>query len=171
MKEQAQPANDSGKVNPDDISKVAKKALKKIEKDDVENRGGTQEACCNEGVSLVFEDLTGSQELRGMRANDMVEHWSSFPNTWKEIKMSEAQDLANQGYIVVAGAKAGPNETSGHVVVIVPGEEKEGGWGWVPVAMDTGENKRWTSEKISKSWKEDRKQNVRFFLYKGPVNK
>jgi len=73
--------------------------------------------------------------------------------------------LADQGWFVVAGKI----ETgSGHVCVIVSGEMSYStSWGTnVPCAMDTGRNKRHTSEPLSKSWLSEDKEGIEFFVYK-----
>jgi len=51
---------------------------------------------------------------------------------------------------------------SGQVVVIVPGTE-ENGW---PVDMDTGGNKRWTSNGLNHSFGSDKRDDVEYYKYK-----
>ena len=127
---------------------------------------------CNISVNEAFKQLTGSTELEKKVADEMVDHWETSED-WEEIPMSEAQELANKGEFVVAGAQAGPDENMGHVVVIVPGEE-EPSTEWnckVPMAMDTGKGRRWSSRKVSYSWRKERKKDVKFFRYIGPSEK
>lgn len=107
-----------------------------------------------------------------MSPNEMLAHWASSAD-WEEISMRQAQDLANQGHFVGAGAKTGPQKANGHVVVIVPGQET---WSknWeckVPMAMDTGKYKRWSAKRLSYSFCQKDKDGVQFFLYKGPIYK
>jgi hypothetical protein len=87
--------------------------------------------------------------------------------------MNSAHELANEGHFVVAGAKTGPQRANGHVIVIVPGEAA---WSknWkcnVPMAMDTGKWKRWSANRLSYSFCHKDKERIKFFLYKGPINK
>jgi hypothetical protein len=151
----------------------------------IESPGQSCEICIEDG-RLTFKSLKvdesspksptdqQSQEKSNepMSPNAMLEHWSSSTN-WEEVSMSQAQDLANQGHFVAAGAKTGPQKTNGHVVVIVPGKEA---WSksWesnVPMAMDTGKGKRWSTNKLSYSFCKKDKERIRFFLYKGPIHK
>ncbi|MCR9011629.1 hypothetical protein [Gabonibacter chumensis] len=95
----------------------------------------------------------------------MVDHWEAHPEKWESIEMSQAQQLANDGYFVVAGWKSAPGK-SGHVVVVVPGSEQAGWDTRVPVCMDTGSNKKTTSQKLSASFGKSKKSGVKFFKYK-----
>ena len=87
--------------------------------------------------------------------------------------MGEAQALANQGYIVVAGWHSLSDTESGHVALIVPGEEEMSGkWGCkVPMTMDTGEDHRWSCKKLSEGFGKNKKEKTKFYIYKGPTNK
>ena len=80
------------------------------------------------------------------------------------VEMSDSQELANNGNIVIAGTTN--SSGSGHVVMIVPGTEvTSGSWGGqVPVAMDTGPNKKWSSKGIY-SWSSSSKDDIGFFKY------
>lgn len=99
------------------------------------------------------------------QANEMVKYWQNS-SSWGEIQMSQAQGYANQGYFVVAGW-INPRGGSGHVVVIVPGSENKGSsWGNVPNAMDTGRDMRTASQPLSHSFGKDKRNNVKFFVYK-----
>jgi hypothetical protein len=117
-------------------------------------------------------DQQGQEKDKVMSPNEMLAHWASSAN-WEEISMSQAQDLANQGHFVAAGAKTGSQKANGHVVVIVPGQEA---WSknWesnVPMAMDTGKGKRWPANRLSYSFCQKDKEQIKFFLYKGPIYK
>lgn len=81
--------------------------------------------------------------------------------------MSQAQQLANDGYFVVAGWKSAPGK-SGHVVVIVPGEMKYSGkWECnVPMSMDTGAKMRVVSQPLSRSFGCKIKDSVKYFRYR-----
>lgn len=57
---------------------------------------------------------------------------------------------------------------SGHVVVVVPGEESYSpSWSdYVPKVMDTGEDKRTDSQPLSLSFGDDKINDVEFYKYK-----
>ena len=129
--------------------------------------GNTTSAACNFGVQEMFKELYGFLP-QGMnaRANEMVKYWRAHPEHWQPIQLSEAQDLANQGYFVVAGyvAPAG----SGHVVVVVPGGgtiSKSWG-GLVPNTMDTGAGMRRNKTTLNFSFGKDKKGKIEFYYYK-----
>ena len=92
---------------------------------------------------------------------------TSNPSHWEQISVSEAQQLANEGYFVVAGW-INPSGGSGHVVVVVPGEEAYSGmWGCnVPTVMDTGSDKRTSGTSIAYSFDKNKISGVKFFKYK-----
>lgn len=116
-----------------------------------------------------------------LRANQMVELWASSPNNWEEIAMGQARELAlkqahelaNQGYFVVVGWKNPDSKKSGHVAVVVPGKLQDSGWKCkqVPMTMDTGEGHRWASGRLSEGFGTAKEDSVKFYRYKGPVNK
>lgn len=128
---------------------------------------GSHTAVCNFGVNTMFKSLFGKNDLDGKKANDMVRYWQNNPSHWEQISISQAQQLANEGYFVVAGW-INPSGRSGHVVVIVPGKESYSSkWGCnVPQTMDTGADKRAASQPLSKGFGADKKDNVKFFKYK-----
>lgn len=137
-----------------------------------ERKEVTKGAVCNIGVCKMFNILTGSNELDDKSANEMIDHWVSSAN-WEEIPMSRAHALVNEGNIIAAGAKTGPQGINGHVVMLVPGQE---GWSknWecnVPMAMDTGKGKRWSANRLSYSFCKKDKEHIKFFLYKGSIYK
>ena len=123
-------------------------------------------AACSNGVQTIFKNLFGSNALDGKRANDMVKYWEETSASWKQITMSSAQRLANDGYFVVAGRFESRPGHSGHVVVVVPGEEKPGWGGLVPVVMDTGYGMRSVQQKLSSSWRKEAKDEIQFYYYK-----
>jgi hypothetical protein len=68
--------------------------------------------------------LMGNHELEGKCANKQVQH---MRERWKEVSAAKAQELANQGKLVVAGREetkkdAKGNPLHGHTMVVVPGE-------------------------------------------------
>ena len=129
---------------------------------------GLSTPVCNIGVQIVFYELYSSADLNNMRANDMIDYWSQNPSKWEPIKMSEAQELANEGWFVVAGWKA--TSGSGHVVVIVPGITNKGNWNGlyinIPKAMDTGANMKTPSQGLNFSFGKKKHKDVIFFKYK-----
>ena len=127
---------------------------------------GSTKAYCNVGVSTAFNNLFKSNDLSGMCANDVVKYWRNHSGNWEKISLSQAQDLANQGYFVVAGWIN--SNGSGHVVVIVPGEATQSS-SWhtkVPCSMDTGANMRSSSQPLSKSFSYKKKDNIEYYKYK-----
>lgn len=150
----------TSKVDTATINSAVKKAVAKILEDYDE-----VSAHCNHGVQNAFNEIYSTHELDNKRANDIVEYWEKHPDKWESITMADAQKLANEGWFVVAGWKNEPGK-SGHVVVIVPGTEKNGWGGKVPNAMDTGQNMRTISQPLSYSFSKSKKANVKFFKYK-----
>lgn len=73
---------------------------------------------CNEAVQFVLNRF-GYKTLAGLVANDMIDYMSAKTDEWRKVDMFEAQRLANEGCVVVAGKKDAPK---GHVVVIRPGK-------------------------------------------------
>ena len=127
---------------------------------------GSTSAQCNRGVNHAFEELTGNDELAGVNANDMVDRLESSDN-FEEVELDEVNELANDGQIVIAGKKE--TDESGHVALMVPGEEEYSGT-WqqnVPMTMDTGYGKRWSQDKLSKSWKASAKSGITYYKYTG----
>lgn len=116
---------------------------------------------------MFFRTLFNDNSLDGKVANQMVQYWNGNPDQWEPILMSEAQDYANQGYFVVAGWE-NPSGASGHVVVVVPGEEEySSSWGeYVPVVMDTGGGMRNPKQSISISFGRNKKNQIVYFKYK-----
>ena len=148
----------SNKRSTTKIKNAAEKSVRSIP--------GT-DAQCSEGVRLAFKNLYGSLPSdMNCDANSMTRYWMNNPAKWGEIKISEAQSYANQGYFVVAGyINPGGH---GHVVVVVPGKEwNSPGWGGkVPSTMDTGWNKRYSSGNFADSFGKNKRGKVKFFYYK-----
>ena len=157
---------DNNIASPSEIKKAANIAVNYVIQtyDNINN--GKQLAYCNIGVAKAFETIFNTTELNNMRANDMVKYWNNNPQHWEKIEMAKAQSLANQGYFVVAGY-INPNG-SGHVVVVVPGEEGYSkNWGGaIPNVMDTGRNMRTDSQTINYSFNKNLIPYVEFYKYK-----
>jgi len=94
---------------------------------------------CNFAVDHIlmrmgYDDMKNSDGTP-MLANQMVDFMTRSLD-WEEVRMDEAQNLANVGEVVVAG-KA--EEGHGHVVVVRPGTaEHSGKWGPVPKCCNVG---------------------------------
>ena len=147
-------------VTASQLTSAAKSAVNYINK-----KYGKIEANCNRGVIKAFEILFGDSEFQDLKANEMTEYWIDHPDAWQPIPMSQAQELANQGYFVVAGWINPDRTKSGHVVVVVPGE-MQSGWGTkVPCVMDTGYKMRAESQKLSISFHSKKRDGIIFFKY------
>jgi len=127
-------------------------------------------AQCSKGVATVFNHLFGKTDLNNKSANNIVYYLRDSPE-WEQItgtlqeKLTKVQNLANEGWFVVAGKT---ESGSGHVAVIVPGTLTPS-YSWkadVPAAFDTGINKRWSGKPLSNSWRASDSGGVEFFRYK-----
>lgn len=158
----------SAKSSPATLTTTANKTVSTMK-----SKYGSSQAVCNFGVQTAFKSIYGSSNLPpGMkgRANEMAKAWADNPKYWQPISLSEAQSYANQGYFVVAGYINPVPGRSGHVVVVVPGQEKKSdSWGCnVPNVMDTGSNKRTDKQWLSQSFRSSQKNNIHFYYYKKP---
>lgn len=89
---------------------------------------------CNRFVSEIVSSM-GFKGLEGLLANDMIDLISKH-DQWTEVAMEKAQDLCNDGSLIVAGLKDQPH---GHVSVCCPGKIKNSGrWGLVPSVASVG---------------------------------
>ena len=162
-------------VKPEDISKFTKEGVEFATKEE-----GPFGAACNKSVYYVFEKLTGNKSLKGKLANQIYEH-VSISLEWKLISGPKGlQKLANDGYIILGckpeyGLTKEGRHRAGHVVLIVPGEEQISDptkWNcMVPMVMDTGKGRRETKIMLSQSWGKDKKDEVKYYLYKGHINR
>lgn len=83
------------------------------------------ESACNMATNYVCSRL-GYDKFKGMVANQIVDYMKRKPEEWEEVSLDQAQGLANEGRLVVAGEQA---DGHGHVCVIRPGiEEFSGKW-------------------------------------------
>ncbi|MEL7002300.1 MAG: RHS repeat-associated core domain-containing protein [Bacteroidota bacterium] len=154
----------TGAVKPSEITTASENAV-----ETVIDEKGTSEAWCNLGVCTALEELTGNTELQDVDANTMTGRLANS-NNFEVVELSEVQELANQGDIVI-GAKS-ETSGSGHVVLAVPGEESYSST-WkanVPQVMDTGRNKRASKQKVSLSWTGSASSGVVWYKYTGTVN-
>ncbi len=156
-----------------EVTQAAEETVDEI--DEKYNKDGTKPAQCNRGVSTAFSKIFNSDALDGMTANEIVEFLSNSEN-WELVSVDDVQELANDGEFIIAGKQNNEvddngNKKSGHVAVVVPGEEaSSGNWGGsAPVGMDTGSNKYWSKNGMNYSWSS--KSGVQFFKYVGSSNK
>lgn len=93
---------------------------------------------CNQAVNAIAQTM-GCKDFDGKNANEIVLFISTNPD-WSPVLFENAQDLANQGSLLVAGL-SGPdlNDPHGHVVVIRPGRVCQSGkWGPTPRCVNIG---------------------------------
>ena len=75
---------------------------------------------CNFAVAQVAEAM-GCKQLTGKMADDIMDFIETSED-WSDVPMEKAQDIANQGTLIVAGLKSTElNQDHGHVVVVRPG--------------------------------------------------
>lgn len=75
---------------------------------------------CNEGVNSVATAM-GYKGFAGMNADQIVAFMAASPD-WSPVPLEQAQELANQGSLLVAGLDSKTLEQAhGHVAVIRPG--------------------------------------------------
>jgi RHS repeat-associated protein len=158
-----------GDGDPEKTKEAAGNSVSNIKATDPQ---GSQPPRCNQGVAGAFQEITGSTELNGMRANEMKNHMANSPN-FTPIPMSEAQEAANNGDVVIA-AWENPTGASGHVAMVVPGEAStQGTWegqpaatyGGIPKVMDTGAGMRTVSQSVNKSFGKLKQGDVVFYKY------
>lgn len=94
------------------------------------------ETHCNQYVAEVCTAY-GFKGLEGLLANDIIETISKH-DQWSEVTLNKAQDLANEGTLIIAGTRGAVH---GHVNIICPGKEKTSGrWGQVPSCANVGKD-------------------------------
>lgn len=95
---------------------------------------------CNQAVCSVA-DAMGCHDFPGKTADEIVAFLTMSQN-WSLVPMEKAQDMANQGSLLVAGLDAKTlDSTHGHVVVIRPGRVCQSGkWGATPRCVNIGKN-------------------------------
>ena len=94
---------------------------------------------CNQAVNAIAAAAFNYNGFRNMMADQIVQFMASGPD-WSPITMEQAQDMANNGSLVVAGLTgADLGQAYGHVVVIRPGLPCDSGkWGAVPRCVNIG---------------------------------
>jgi len=93
---------------------------------------------CNLATTAVAVAM-GCKDFQGKTADEIVAFISSSEE-WSAIPLEKAQDIANQGSLVVAGANAKTlGQAHGHIVVIRPGKPcYSGKWGLTPRVLNVG---------------------------------
>ena len=157
-------------------------ALKYIENTD----NGSKTMRCNQAVQKCFEELYNTlPSYLNVNANTMVTNLASS-NEWSEITgtlsemLTVAQQKANEGYMVIAGAQDfSGTDPHGHVVVILPGTlTGSSTWGMLVPSnvLECGRGRRWDNKALSYSWVNNAedlgrpegsadKDDIRFFYY------
>lgn len=108
---------------------------------------------CNKFTSEVVNNL-GFKGTEGLLANQIVDLLSKH-DQWSEIPMEKAQDLANQGSLIVAGTHGEPH---GHVCVVCPGKQRSSArWTTTPVVASVGKQNMirgasWAFSDLPKFW-------------------
>lgn len=94
---------------------------------------------CNQAVQAILVTVAGYSAMAGMMADQMVAFMASSPE-WSLVPMEQAQDMANEGSLLVAGLDSKAlNQAHGHVVVIRPGKPVfSGKWGSTPRVLNIG---------------------------------
>ncbi len=102
--------------------------------------------------------LAAGVPLGGM-ANNLVDYWNAAPG-WIKLgnKSFLASQMAEQGYLVVAGEKHTPH---GHVVVVVPGSEHGHAMGYWGQLHRIGLR----DASLSKAWRPADLKKVQYFAF------
>lgn len=97
---------------------------------------GNLQTYCNESIQHVCGRM-GYTKFKDMVANQIVD-FMSRSSDWQKVNLADAQGLANQGKLLIAGQQADPH---GHVVVLMPGNmQMAGHWNVkVPRVSNVGE--------------------------------
>lgn len=96
------------------------------------------ETFCNLAVIAVCLAF-GCPDLSGKTADEIVLFLSSSPD-WSLIPFEKAQDMANQGSLLIAGLDSvSLRQSHGHVVILRPGKPVYSGkWGPCPRVLNIG---------------------------------
>jgi hypothetical protein len=109
---------------------------------------------CNFSVAAVA-NAYGNHDLDGKRASQQLEKMDA---DWDEVSASEAQRLANQGVLVVAGYP-------GHTAVVTPGSMKTHGRESYPMVTGGGSDlgRSDGTRSVGDVWRKDVRDEVRYF--------
>lgn len=93
---------------------------------------------CNVSVAAITEAM-GCKDLALKTADEIVAFVSDSPD-WSIVAFEKAQDMANQGTLLIAGLDSPSlKQAHGHVVVIRPGIACwSGKWGPTPRCLNVG---------------------------------
>ena len=93
---------------------------------------------CNLAVDAVCQGL-GYKDLAGKTADQIVSFLATSSD-WSLVQMERAQEMANEGSLLIAGLDSVALEQShGHVCIIRPGMAiYSGKWGLVPRVLNIG---------------------------------
>ena len=147
------------------VTGAAEGAVKHVK--DTYDKNGSCGAQCNRGVNHVFTTLTGSNELKGLKANEIYDKLPNSDN-FEEVEFTEVLDLANKGEVIIGAWKA--KSGSGHVVMAVPGSKGSGTWDYeksskIPQVMDTGSGMRSSKQGANNSYGKAKQGVVLLFIW------
>lgn len=93
---------------------------------------------CNQAVDSVCQAF-GYKYLLDLTADQIIEKITGN-SEWSEIPVEKAQDMANEGSLLIAGLDSKAlGQSHGHVVIIRPGKAVfSGKWGSVPRVLNVG---------------------------------
>lgn len=158
------------------ITSAAKNAIEYVLNLDAQEKTGNGKPRCNQGVAKMFESLTGKKNLNNMRANDMIDYMRSSPEWVKIQKTSDIaaslksiQDMANKGHFIIASWQNGIPGESGHVSVIMRGNDMlySRNYGCdVPYTLDTGPGRRTDNCGLNYGFGANKWNDMEFFYYK-----
>jgi len=93
---------------------------------------------CNEAVNVVATAM-GFTGFENRMADEIMDIMANSPD-WSNVPMEKAQDMANQGSLLIAGLTSKElGQDHGHVVTVRPGKMIfSGKWGLVPRVINVG---------------------------------
>lgn len=93
---------------------------------------------CNEAVDAICFAM-GYKDLVGKVADEIVAFLAASPD-WSLVPFEKAQEMANQGSLLIAGLDSvSLKQAHGHVVIIRPGKACfSGKWGLTPRCLNIG---------------------------------
>ena len=86
-------------------------------KHEEDSLGNITKTFCNMALDVLCKEVWGFKGFTGMLANQIVDRMKNAPD-FAEVGPDAAQNLANDGRMVIAGFK---NDPHGHVSAIYPG--------------------------------------------------
>lgn len=126
----------SGYKNMRDIVTLIDVICEAYDRPDLQPKDGN--TYCNLAVDMIAQAM-GCKELELKTADEICDYIANHLD-WQEIKLNQAQDMANKGSLVIAGLDSRAlNDAHGHVCVIRPGKQVYSGkWGLTPRCINVG---------------------------------